>query len=55
MSLPGDRSALAWRFRSQFLLGMESPWEVGIVLGFVLKSLNFQARAQGPWSVLQSR
>lgn len=37
----GDRSVLAWRFRPQFVPGMERPWEAGIGLGFVMKSLNF--------------
>lgn len=36
----GDRSALGWRFRPQFVAGMDHPWEAGIGLGIVLKSLN---------------
>lgn len=38
----GGGSALGWRFRPQLVSGVESPWEAGLVLGFVLEPLNFR-------------
>lgn len=53
MNLPGRMSpgrwgSPGWRFRPQLIAGMESPWEAGIVLGFVLESLNLRLIPQTP-------